>query len=116
MLNNILTLRHRLQPLRQRLLLARIAPLHDIIVLHPVDAGAVPPVGGGELADIADPALREGRRHQLDYDAAGIVVCIGGEVQDQQIAGCDRHPFLWRRLFDDRIGAGIVGLFGFLGV
>src|SRR3546814_5053575 len=45
--NDIFSLRHRHQSLRQRLLLGRIAPLHDIIVLHAVDARPVPPVCGG---------------------------------------------------------------------
>src|SRR3546814_10556321 len=36
-------LRHYRQPLRQCLLLGRIAPLHDIIILHAVDARSVPP-------------------------------------------------------------------------
>src|SRR3546814_19519948 len=47
--NDIFSLRHRHQALRQRLLLGRIAPLHDIIVLHAVDARPVPPVCGGKL-------------------------------------------------------------------
>src|SRR3546814_16177674 len=41
--NDIFSLRHRHQSLRHRLLLGRIAPLHDIIVLPAVDARPVPP-------------------------------------------------------------------------
>ena len=46
---------------RQRLLLGRVAPLRDIIVLHAVDAGAVPPMRARELADIGDMRRREAR-------------------------------------------------------
>src|SRR3546814_17870374 len=71
--------------LRQRLLLGRIAPLHDIIVLHAVDARPVPPVCGGKLADIAGPALAERRGHQLDDDAPRLALRIGCEVHHPQI-------------------------------
>src|SRR3546814_6714331 len=77
--------------LRQRLLLGRIAPLHDIIVLHAVDARPVPPVCGGKLADIAGPALAERRGHQLDDDAPRLALRIGCEVHHQQIGRSEEH-------------------------
>src|SRR3546814_8062170 len=54
----------------RRVLAVGVAPLRDIIVLHAIDAGAVPPVRRGELADVADPAPAERRGHQLNDDAA----------------------------------------------
>src|SRR3546814_13323476 len=76
--NDIFSLRHRHQSLRQRLLLGRIAPLHDIIVLHAVDARPVPPVCGGKLADIAGPQYGRGSGHQLDADPPRLSLRLEG--------------------------------------
>src|SRR3546814_20420949 len=67
--NDIFSLRHYRQTRWQCFLLGRIAPLHDIIILHAVDARPVPPVRGGELVDIADTALAERRGHPTNDDA-----------------------------------------------
>ena len=86
--------------LGQRLLLARVAPLHDIIVLHAVDARPVPPLRRRKLPDIAYPALREGRRDQLDHHTPG----LSGQrrqVHHQQIGCRNRHPVRSGRGGDD---------------
>ena len=56
-----------------------IAPLGDIIVLHPVDGGVVPPAGAGEAADVGDMDRREIGRELDDHRAAV------GQIDDQQI-------------------------------
>ncbi len=63
-----------------------IAPLSDVIFLHAVDGGLVPPAGTGEAAHVGDMDRREIGRELDDHSPAV------GEVHDQQIVGIDRPP------------------------
>jgi hypothetical protein len=86
------------------LVVLAIAPLRDPVVDHAVDGGAVPPVRLGQRADVADPALAERRRQELDRDLARLAVAVGGEGHHQQVGRIDRAPVRGGRGGDDRGG------------
>ena len=81
-----------LDALRQRLVHACIAPLHDIIVLHAIDVDAVIPAFPSEPADIGDMDRRE-TGCQFDINLRPVVKC-----HHQQIFRQYRPPLSRQRL------------------
>ena len=82
-------------PGRQRLLLGRVAPLGDIIVLDPVDRDPGEPTAARERLDIGDMHRREGGRERDDDPLPAV------EIDHQQISGGHRYPGAGGRPGDD---------------
>ncbi len=92
----IIALGHHRQTLRQYLLLGRVAPLRDIIVLYPVDARPVPPGARRQACGCFRSILAERRGHQLDDHPARVALGVGrrsitsrsdGAIAIQSLAG-----------------------------
>jgi hypothetical protein len=82
----------------QRPMPVRAGPLHDIIVLHPLDEAAVEPAGAHERADIGDmDGCESGRELDRHLPAAG-------QIHDQQGVGRDGPPGRSRRGRHDLAG------------